>query len=370
MERLMFKKIVIISLFLQILAVPCQAACMQGNSSSYSYGTSLTAGLAFAGAFAATLYGLSWLRTPYQGSPSLEDLNVTSLMPQANLDKSRVYFDANDKQINLKTERFNKADTFAHGPINIKFPDTGAFKGVHIHRRLDEKEIKESPYIYIYCRGSFRDANSNRFNCNDPSYSAFTLIRDGIITGPCITFDPIDTRTALDFGQKLDQKWLTKVMNAILAINSRAKFILIGNCRGATTILNTVAFNSGLHHAIAAIMVESPLISFCEFLRGGIGGSISPALARFILPAYDASTPTILDAKSFPNVPLFIGSLKHDLHCSPRHMRQIIDALENAGCTKISSYVCRRKDVVHGRLYKDPKYYPAMRDFSTSLKLH
>lgn len=170
--------------------------------------------------------------------------------------------------------------------------------------------------------------------------TAYKYIRDNIINGTCITFDYNDIRKISNWGQTIDTACLETVCSNILQYNPKAKLVLIGECRGAKTILQYIAQNPKISENIKAVILESPMISvkdmiyhvFSHYTHWLPGSS---ATAYFIFkcfyPNYNEKNDDILPyLEHLPkNLPIFIGHTKNDPLIPFDNITILINGLKN-----------------------------------------
>lgn len=239
--------------------------------------------------------------------PSLDDLNIVSLLPIECCSDDYVVSEAQDgkdRVINL----LKKKD----GIITIKG------KLYKIYNKIPKKIRKYEEPINLYLGGF---SNSN----HPHAFSVYKAIKEGTMQGPCIVFEcaPDAHRRTFNFCQEQDLECVDLVYNDLLEKHNDAQIILRGGCKGASVYLRFLAEkaeNGKTLENIKACIANYPPISLKDALKDiRYGGVFSYWFCRFTLPNYNPNSKTILDATAFPtDIPVL-------LTCLPRGFDRITD---------------------------------------------
>lgn len=221
--------------------------------------------------------------------------------------------------------------------------------------------------IFIYVSGySGMSGNARYKYAGAGAYAVYTYLQQGLLqNGPCISFDgQVNYRKSFNFGQHHDQQCLHEVYQETIRCNPGAQIVLVGSCKGATTILNylTNLNNNKINfRPIRAVILESPSISL-EKLTQQVAENHVPRALQWLLPYcfkaffpnYKWNQPTIIEnASRFPaHIPVLIGCLPHDKVASYNGIREIAGKLER----NCRLYVCDNVAIKHGHLAKVKEY--------------
>lgn len=217
--------------------------------------------------------------------------------------------------------------------------------------------------IFIYVSGYAGPFSTARYKyAGSGAYSAYMCFEQGIMhDAPCISFDaPVNYPSSFNLGQKLDQDCLDAVYQETVRLNPEAHIVLVGLCRGATTILNylTNPSNKRNFEPIKAVILESPILSL-EALINQVTqtqvpkdlGLVLPYLLQATLPNYEWNQPTIIQhASAFPDhIPILMSGLVHDTIASYQDICAIIQSLKDAQ-KNIDFFACDAPEIKHANL--------------------
>lgn len=209
------------------------------------------------------------------------------------------------------------------------------------------------------------------------AYAVFRHLRKGFMTDATwISFDgPVSYRKTFNFGQELDQSCLHEIYTQTVQSNPEAKIVLVGLCKGATTILNYLnnpAYTGSFGNVKAAIL-ESPLISF-ETCTKKIAhtkvpkplGRLLPGFFKVAFPNYVWNQSTIYDdASNFPtHIRTLIGCSHHDPVAPYEDAHKIAASLQQYN-VPVELFEHHDKSIKHGHLAKVPLYRQGVEQFLT-----
>jgi hypothetical protein len=203
------------------------------------------------------------------------------------------------------------------------------------------------------------------------------FITANMIHGPCLSFDYNDNRRVFNFAQQTDICCLKKVFDTI----KQQDCILIGTCRGATTILQMLTQLPAQELAhIKAVILESPALNL-QSLATQVAHSYvdwlpkSPffihTFFKFWFPNYDPHFPSFLDKLDHlpRNLPILIGHLENDRVISYGDIAAVVQKLRETGHTQLYLVKVHDAKITHARLSKIPSFTQAVNAFLQHYKL-
>lgn len=306
--------------------------------------------------------GCRWIRKPESFIPTVENLHIVTLKPtNSQVTGNNTPICISDFIANINNSRHDAEKTTI--AIRDEHDKEKIIKTVDAYRGID---LNDENIVFVMSCG-FKLKNILPDGVG--TLTAYRYIRDNIINGPCIVFDYPDKLKTSDWGQAADTKCLEVVCSAILEKNPQAKLILIGECRGAKTILKYAA-----HHPenIHGIILETPLISvkktvthFCSKHLNWLPGSkkLGYLLFRFFCPKYKENGDQQVDLNTIPSdLPIFIGHLKQDTFNPTEPVENIIKELKTTGHKNVY-YLLNDTKISHARFTTDKQFQQAVNAF-------
>lgn len=259
---------------------------------------------------------------------------------------------------------------------------------VHVFSGVPQKKkiifIYSGGWIVGACGRTSRSDGFTKDNVLTPScgvglHLVNRYMRFGILNGTTVTFDyPTDTRRAFTAGQEDDLICLKKVYDEVAKHNPDAHIVLVGDCKGGTTILNLISHPLYYNQLpqVKGVLVESPPASIKHVAYNiadrwlwALPGSkhLVHGLFKFAMPAYDScdQVHSILNAKKehIPaDLPIFIGRIQNDDIANDMIIEDMIQKLKENGNQKVHLYTTSEK-IMHARLGKVAEYQQAANDF-------
>lgn len=322
-----------------------------------------------AGALVATATSYYHLRTPLHVKTDLAHLNMLTFNPHNATDHVAPIKDVHEICTNIQQ---------GNGTLNegagIQIGDTEYTLSCNLPKCVkDTITINVSGYAGMSGNARYKYAGAG-------AYSTAKYIKNGLIAHdePCISFDgQVNDRRSFNFGQYFDQKCLDTVVRAVMARNPEANIILVGSCKGGTTILNYLVDqnNKDIVSTIKAVILESPSSSL-EALTDNVAKNylptplhnVLPKLFALVFPNYVWGQPTILDnANNFPDhITVLIGRIAHDKVASPQDTGNIATALQQYK-KQMTLFTCKDTNFKHGHLSEDPAFQEAVQRFYQNL---
>ncbi|MFZ5954171.1 MAG: hypothetical protein ACOYT8_03705 [Candidatus Dependentiae bacterium] len=300
----------------------------------------------------ATIYGIKKLRTPTIIKPSLENLNVVTVVPQQALLPSQTSYSLQEY-----IARFAQNKATDNDCIKVNNQD-----GKELYLNV-LKGIQETGHqnINIYSRGVALGRNQ----VNDRAIQAgrqpqslppvggaiievYKYMRDNMMHDPCIAFDFPDQRWKnISFTQEPDQECVAFVYDQVAKTLPQKKIIEVGLCRGAGTNVRVEK------ETPSVTVLESPLISFKDAIHS-IGRADVPrvipfkgpfmyAMARLAFPSYNPEKDNIFENDITVKAPLLLLHLVDDKVVSDEHVMQLLKAVKEKGNEHAYCFVLQDK---------------------------
>jgi len=314
---------------------------------------------------AACLTGLyyGWLGKPLKITPTLDNLNIVTFTP--DVEKS--------------SPKTSSIDEICKSIQNGTFSDTSMEltelpnNKIAVSAGVPSGNAKT---IIINVSGFAGSSGNARYKyVGAGAYATCNNLKNGIIHAPCVSFDgTTNFRRSFNFAQTMDQECLDVVYQQVLKMNPEASIVMIGSCKGATTILNyLVAYhqNPKLNN-LKAIILESPSVCL-EDLTDQVAKNHVPSMLQWSLPyifkawfpAYVWNQKTILTipSENIPtDIPIFIGSLEHDKVANPKNAEDIANKLAEV-CKNVYLFKSTNRALTHGKIGQDKRYQQAVNAF-------
>ncbi len=210
------------------------------------------------------------------------------------------------------------------------------------------------------------------------AYTTFKYIQAGLYApnSSLISFDgQLSYRAYFNYGQQLDQACLNTIYEQTIKNNPKAKIVLYGSCKGASTILNYLTnpeYQKNKFENIKAVILESPSISLesitKHIAKNHLPKSLQPVLPHLFgafFPNYKWGAPTMIDyASNLPNhIPILIGYLQQDKTANYRDVLKIYEVFEKAGKNKIQLFKSSNTLLKHGHLSKANDFQQRVQEF-------
>lgn len=326
--------------------------------------------------------GYTYFSTAVPFEPTLEKLNVVTITPDEMIGKQ-------ENSLETALRALHRQQPF-DATITIESIKDIPEKNFHVVTGIKKDTstgtvILFSPYYTIRSlrlKGKSYPAES----AGAGLYAASRYLHTSLFTHACVTFDYPDTRATFNLGGSTNQECLNLVYENLVNQAPNKDIILVGSCRGATTILNflTNSHTKDFSH-IKAIILEAPPFSlraivdqevsyyFPSFMHG-IATMIAYELLykRCIYPNYretDHNHATLLDnLDKIPNVPLLIIGLEHDHMASNENLRILKDRLEATGHTHVILEILTDPTIEHATLRTCPEFKLKINQFVQALE--
>jgi hypothetical protein len=229
------------------------------------------------------------------------------------------------------------------------------------------------------------------------AFHVYNYIAGGILNGPTVTFDyPTDERTQFNIGQDKDLACLKAVYDEVAKHNPTANIVLVGDCKGATAILNLLTHPeyAGKLPQVKAVIAESPPLSLSHVADSIANGyiwyvpyseKIVSGIMQVGLPAYRNNNPEhVVTQAAYDNIPtslpMLIGHIENESLVDNEYINKMVYTLTRTGNSKIHFYVSQRflKDkatdedprlIAHGSLNKVPEFQQVANAFLRSYGL-
>lgn len=219
--------------------------------------------------------------------PSIESLNIFTLIP--NRYPTRAGID------NITVPEFVAQLQLKQNPSRAYLADP---KRPYLCTliRDDIPSFDEAPRLMVFSRGYAKN-DTGPFSMpriGGGVYNTHQYISGGCIYLPCVTFDYPDDSAHFNFGQDTDLACFEKVINTIKTHNSDAQLMLMGDCRGALSLLRFLIKNPTVSDTI---VLASPLVSTRDLIErlsssylwmlGSYGPGVLKNFFKWYFPNYD-----------------------------------------------------------------------------------
>ncbi len=349
--------------------------------------------------------GFSWFRAPVKDSPRPEALQITTLTP-------RNHFTSEPKLLNLSAVKQHlchqkntavcidlgqntvKIHTVATHTNSIIQDNSTITSGKHAQnatssttpttKKSDTRIPMTAPQKQIYkpvltsqnhaltptwlVSPGFMGHRPQKYSQESEPESgldqAAHFIEGSIIHGPCVTFNYNDERRVFNFGQTADLACLRSAYDQVKNKDN----VLIGTCRGATTLLNLLSRLDQKDFAhIKAVILESPSLNLknlaTQVAHSYIGWlpkspTILHSFFRVWFPNYDPNYPSFLPKLgNIPeDIPVLIGHLEGDKVISYNDITAIVHQLRTTGHKNVYLTIMQDKTITHARLSRIPAF--------------
>lgn len=329
----------------------------------------------------------------------LEDLHVTTFSPLQVHTSNETNFPFAQRGIKKIVDAIRNKETIN---THVLVRNSKLCKDALVHVHSGMPVTQDSQTIFIYSPGWLvgprgKTVRSDGFNKDITvdlsggvgAYLVYRYMRFGILSGTTVTFDyPTDALAHINGGQTPDVEILRRVYDAVVSYNPKARIVLVGDCKGGTTILNLIShpeYGKGLEQ-ICAVLVESPPLSlthigdtiaaqwlwwlpYSKELLQKFFGWAAPAVQEFdkehsIIKAPHAHVPQ--------NIPIFLGCITPDDIASATDIRNIAQHIQMAGNSHVFLFSTpawvqdatgKKFKLMHARLGKLPAYQEAANAF-------
>ncbi len=336
----MNKKLKSLALACLLLVSPSLCAGSADNT-----GSSVPSVVAVALVAMAAHYGYRYWTTPDTSMPTLDELQVTTLIPvEKPVDSTVRVYTIDQADCLMKTKKFDLL-------VDIDGKLYRAQNGI-------PSNIKNFEQVSIYSGGF-----SN--NCRPHASSVMRMIKQGSMHGACVTFNyaPDYSRARFNFCQEQDTVCLDLVYQTLLEKNPNARVMLRGGCKGAANTLHFLAYKAAhgenVSNIKAAVIESAPL----SVERALSHYPLSHGLARLTFPNYDPKNKTMLDAKTMPNIPLFFGRIPTDTIADAGDIAKMVRHVQQVGNKNNAWLFTARESIRHGLICKLKDYQLALNAF-------
>jgi hypothetical protein len=304
-----------------------------------------------------------WLRTPLKVDTRIQKLNILSFSPTNNPQ-------GENKTIEQVCSAIQKGTCDQNNNTHIHINN-------HTFNLSNTIPSQANQTMFIYVSGYAGMSGNARYKyAGAGAHATYKYIQRGCMeNAPCISFDgQVNDRRSFNFGQKLDQDCLNQVYQETIKRNPQSNVVLVGSCKGATTILNYLSHtnnNNDQFKNIKAVILESPSISL-EALTNHVARShiptilqgLLPKLFKIVFPNYSWNQPTILDnANNFPaTIPVFIGCSTTDKVASYQDIVTIEKRLRESN-VPVQLFQHTDPQIKHGQLSNVTQYQQAIKTF-------
>lgn len=241
--------------------------------------------------------------------------------------------------------------------------------------------------IFVYCHGWVGNFFGHKLRSNGlGTQIAHHYIKQGILHGTVVTFDfPNDNPKEFNLAQENDMNCVQLVIQEVLNVNPHARIVLVGDSRGAATILNLITHSSDdTINNIAGVIIECPPISLARVAQDFVwnipyASGAAHALLQCCLPAYKPGDQikTVFNGKPFPKeIPILIGRVSCDWHTSAQSIQEIADHIKKGGNRNVYLYThtpTTRETWTkcwHAQMARVPGYRHAVNEFCRQFDLH
>ncbi|MFZ5954170.1 MAG: hypothetical protein ACOYT8_03700 [Candidatus Dependentiae bacterium] len=286
----------------------------------------------------ATYIGYKQLTKPAVFSPTAENLNICTLVPeteQINLQGRSYTFEEYSKKItNHDIAGDDRIQLCIEGKLN------------YVHRYDHIKNSSHDTY-FVYSRGLAIGScqSGNKFlypkkSNKNPQFAlkqACKYIMNNFINGPCITFDYPAQINAFNFAQKLDQQCMKTAIEHATKELPEKKLVGIGLCVGADILLRTQ-----LTQPFSALILESPLVSFKEAAKKmassyvpfiPFGGYLVNVIFQATMRNYKPQEDNLIDTLNpeSTQMPILILHLKNDKVVPDSNIFSLVKKIKELG---------------------------------------
>lgn len=323
--------------------------------------TAVSIGISTAG-----IYGFyRWLRTEETFQPTIDTLNTLTFKPTVQvcpLDNQQQEPLIPSMSIDQLVIKINKNKTPQQALIPVPNQKMSDAKRILVQKGITT--TLQDPIVFIFSRGYARTntpgTNDNMLQIGGCAMAAYMPIQDNIINdAPCITFDYPDRRRCFNFGQNKDVQCLKLIHEHALKQNPHAHIILVGDCRGAKTILN---FATQKPKNIKALVLLSPFFSAHQ-LTEQVAQNYLPWLPyssgflhnffKLWFPSYNPDTDKLFAANITnisQEIPLFIAHRNRDTLVSTEQVTHFIATLHKSKHKNIHLVTTDDTTARHSRL--------------------
>jgi len=361
------------SIFLSLLLCVPSVLCQQGSfcCRKNSHKT-IAAKMAFAGLGVISIVGLfHWFRKPEKFRPSVDNLNTVTVR-QGHIATDRTPTMAVAELV----KQIHRGKMPERACVPLPGSDECAERGFVVEKGLHTNADDNT--IVIFSRGY---ANGNRPGKNDNfiqrgacATAAYRQSRDYILndTAPTVLFDYPDRRRAFSFGQKSDTDCLRTVYRAVRERNPNANIVLVGNCRGAKTVLDLCADRP---EQVKAVLLMSPFMSAKDMTHSIARHHLkklprSPDVLygffKFWFPNYDEQQDNVILSRLLnidPDLPILIGHRKGDALIPDHQMEALVSHIRSGGHRQIQLFTVDDTTFSHDRLNEVPAFQWAANAF-------
>ncbi|HEV2601028.1 MAG TPA: cutinase family protein [Candidatus Babeliales bacterium] len=235
--------------------------------------------------------------------------------------------------------------------------------------------------IFIYCHGWIGNFLGHPLRGKGIGAAAtYNYIKRDILQGVTIAFDfPTDRPQSFNLAQEDDMATVTLILQKVTEINPDARIVLVGDSRGAATILNVMTHADALVvKNVSAVAIECPPISLERVAHDlawhlPIISSLVHTCVQYALPRYTpgAHIKTVFNGRPFSaHVPIFIGRVMCDSQTHHAAIQEIADHIQKSGHKQVYLYSYTptlqqqtRQLVWHAKMAQITEYQQAVNAF-------
>lgn len=296
-----------------------------------------------------------WLSRPEHFKPTIENLNVIS----AKRAPARSHTDETPSMSISKTIKLLNKDKLPER-LRVTADESLSSPAILVEQGVN---IDKEPVVFIFSRGYARTkkpgTNGDFVQKGAGIVAAHIQITSNIINdAPCISFDYPDRRRTFNFAQETDVACLATVYQAVREKNPDAQIVLIGDCRGAKSIIN---FANTRPEKLKAVIAMTPFFSVRELTQSlarnylkylPFGDAILHRFFKTWFPNYKEENDQFLTALYGidPTIPILIGHRAGDTLVTDEQIAQLIKTLHLNGTQNAHLLISHDKSAPHSKL--------------------
>jgi hypothetical protein len=175
---------------------------------------------------------------------------------------------------------------------------------------------------------------------------------------------------SFNYAQTQDVNTLRLTIQQLLAICPDSRVQLSANSKGALTTLHFLAEIAEKNevYPISRAFLFSPILDFQSSSYGM--GKLSGWLLRFaaprLMPNYNLRERQLQDVFSFPNLPIFVSSLRNDSFVDVEKVEVMLNHFLKVGPIEkgnVTHFICEDATLIHGQIGKSEAHQEALERF-------
>jgi len=338
----------------------------------WSSNKNIVAKMAFAGVGLVGLVGLfHWFRKPEKFTPTLDKLNTVTVR-QGRVPQE----EAPTLEVAQLVKKIYHGKLPERACVPLPGSDDCAERGFLVEKGLKTTANDNTVFIFSrgYANGTRPGANDNFIQRGACATAAYRQSRDYILSdgAPCVLFDYPDRRRVFAFGQRSETDCLRTVYRAVRERNPEANIVLVGNCRGAKTVLDMCADRP---ENVKAVLLMSPFMSAKDMTHSIARNHLKKmpksqdvlyGFFKFWFPNYKEEQEPLIYARLQnidPNLPVLIGHRKDDALISDHQMEALAEHIRGGGNKQIQLFMVEDTRFSHDRLNEVPAFQWAANAF-------